>query len=374
MAQSPDEPTAERVAEAFDRDQDPLKSFSGEFEELDVDPFEFFVREVVEERDVVDSTVEGYRRTYRHWKTFMSETDRHPACPAEDHVIDFIDHLRDARENHPNTVQQKIRRLNDTYQFWQQAPEFPQPADFNPVALAMSKVSFTATEDQKEYPAMSMSELRGVVRSVKHIRDRLVLLLQLKLGLRASELCNVKLADVDLRSSHLQAGYETLGTHRMLAGRPNAIYIPHDRDRNKSSRPRVLPLDEETQSLLESYLFARPDTGEPWLFLSKDTHNKLSHFDVNDIWAAAFRPMYDETEHSRAVGSHFGRHYFTSFWRVERELDRQSLRYMRGDRTEGESMLDRKGIDEYIHTYYEDIVDTYRDEIYRLGFTETGRT
>lgn len=83
--------------------------------------------------------------------------------------------------------------------------------------------------------------------------------------------------------------------------------------------------------------------------------NPLSSIDdVNDLWKDAFRPMYDETEHHRAVGSHFGRHFFTTYWRIDQGIDRQLLRYMRGDRVEGDTILDRNGIDEYLHTYYED--------------------
>ena len=92
----------------------------------------------------------------------------------------------------------------------------------------------------------------------------------------------------------------------------------------------------------------------------------MTHHDVNNLWKQHFRPTYDETKHHRAVGSHFGRHFFTTYWRIEQEIDRQLLRYMRGDRAEGDSILDRAGIDEYIHTYYKNIEDIYRENVYRL--------
>ena len=189
----------------------------------------------------------------------------------------------------------------------------------------------------------------------------------MKLGLRASELCNIKLAEIDIQSTTVQDAYPELGSHWALSGRPNALYIPNDRERNKSYRPRVLPLDQETGQLLERYLFARPDHGEPWLFLSKNRHNQHEHVDITDVWKDAFRPMYGETEHHRAVGSHFGRHFFTTYRRIEQGLDRRLIRYMRGDRAEGDMILNRNGIDEYLHTYYEDIEDVYREQVFELS-------
>jgi site-specific recombinase XerD len=174
MSDQPDSEAESRIAEAFDRDRDPLATFEDEFETLSVDPFELFVTESVEQRDVVDSTVKGYRRTLDYWQEFMYDEGRHPACPSEPHVARFIEHLFEDRENHPNTVRAKLRRLNEAYQYWQQSPAFPHPIDFNPVALAMSKVSFEASEDQKELPPLSVSELRGVLQSINHIRDRLM--------------------------------------------------------------------------------------------------------------------------------------------------------------------------------------------------------
>lgn len=136
-----------RVAEAFDRDGDSLAVFEDQFEAVEIDPFEVFVVESVEPRDVVESTVEGYRRTHRQWRQFMGTQERHPAYPAERHVTEFIEHLSEQRKNRPNTVQAKLRQLNETYRLWQQAPAFPHPTDFNPIALAMSKVSVSASTD-----------------------------------------------------------------------------------------------------------------------------------------------------------------------------------------------------------------------------------
>jgi integrase/recombinase XerD len=88
---------------------------------------------------------------------------------------------------------------------------------------------------------------------------------------------------------------------------------------------------------------------------------------VNRAWKSAFHPEYDETDSYRAVTSHFGRHYFTSYWRIEQELPLQHVQYMRGDLVNQE--LDAgnwTSIDPYLHVHYEDIEEQYQDEIYTL--------
>lgn len=63
--------------------------------------------------------------------------------------------------------------------------------------------------------------------------------------------------------------------------------------------------------------------------------------------------------------SHYGRHRFTTYWRVEQAIDRELVKYMRGDTVEGE-LGEREAIDDYTHTYYEDIESIYLERIFEL--------
>lgn len=86
----------------------------------------------------------------------------------------------------------------------------------------------------------------------------------LKLGPRAGEVCNIQIRDINISHHELKDTYPELGTHPAVKDRLNAIYIPHDRDGNKSWNPRLLPLDEELRWLLMRYLFIREQVDEPW--------------------------------------------------------------------------------------------------------------
>jgi integrase/recombinase XerD len=181
----------------------------------------------------------------------------------------------------------------------------------------------------------------------------------LKLGLRATELCNIQLSEVTIENAELQRHYPELGTHSVLEGVDNAIYIPHDREGNKSRRPRILPHDDEMRRMLLRYLLDRPDRESEWLFLSDTTYAQMHREYITDIWEDAFHPEYEESEDHTAITSHFGRHRFTMHWRVEHDLNRELVKYMPGDTAGSGDIKERGAIDEYVHTYLKDIERLY---------------
>jgi len=354
------------LAEAFNRNLDPLAEYASTFRQTEVDSFEVYTEERLSTKDISESAYNEYQRTFREWKQYMSQVDRHPACPNEDHIKGFIEYLQEERGNAVATIKNRLMYLNAPYEYWQDDAAFPHPTDYNPIQLAKDTVNLNA-EDPKDPPRLTLEELRNIVSDITHIRDRAFVVIQLKLGLRASEVCNIKLSEVHISNSELLDHYDEMGSSHRLQGRENTLYIPHNRERNKSRRPRLLPLDDELRGALVRYLLIRPDNNESWLFLSKNRRQKLRHKDVNQVWKKAFHPEYAETEDHRAVTSHFGRHYFTTYWRVQEDLNRELVKYMRGD-TAGSSQIQNRGaIDEYIHTYYEDIEDLYRERIFKLN-------
>jgi integrase len=372
MSDTPDAPMdtdAQRAAlgEAFGRSADPLAELADTFDAADVDPFALFVADVLDAKNLVSSSRRNYLTAFRHWRDHMAEQGRHPACPCEKHVKSFIQREREERGNIDETTKGKLRRLSTAYSYWQNDPQFPHPDDFNPFTLAQSKVALDAP-DRKEPPRVPIEELRRVVGDVTHLRDRAIIVMQLKLGLRAGELRNIKLSEVSIENAAVREHYTDMGTHPMLADRENAVYIPHDREGNKSKRPRVLPLDDETRRVLLRYLLARPNNGLPWMFLAPEQHTQMKRKTPNAVWKDAFQPEYAETELHRGVTSHFGRHRFTTFWRVEQDVNDELINYMRGDIVGGSPIDgDNGAMKYYVHTYYEDIMPVYREHIYKLN-------
>ena len=357
----------QELADAFGGDLDPLEEYAPTFERMDIDPFDLFVADVLDPEEPAKSTRQAYMALFDQWRENMDEQGRHPACPNESHVHEFARYLQTDRGNVPRTIKLKLNRLNRVFEYWQNDPTFPHPREYNPFPLAKSKLSL-ANHRQKTPPRIPLDELRSFLAEETHIRNRVILSLQMKLGLRASEVCNIKLEDIKIANSPLSDHYRELGTADPIQEYQNCIYIPtrYERDGNKSYLPRVLPLDDELQRLLTQCLLMRPDADRPWALLSLSNHTQLTDSDINYVWKNVFRPEYDETEEHRGVTSHFGRHYFTTYWKVDRDLNRELIKYMRGDKIGNGRQFDET-MDAYVHTYFEDIQDVYLDEIFKLN-------
>lgn len=362
-----------KLADEFNRDLDPLEQHQASFKSIDVDPFELFFGEVIEPEDLNDSTRSNYRNTFEQWQEYMAKQGRHPACPNESHVKGFIRYLRADEDdggqgNGPGTVDQKLYRLNRVYEYWQDEAPLPHPHDYNPIRIARRKIDI-GDPDAKEYPKIPLDVLQNIIGCVTHYRSRAMIALQLKLGLRQGEVSNIQIQDLHISNRELRRHFPDLGTHSSLDDRENALYIPSrdEREGNKSERPRLLPLDAELRQVLLRYLLVRPNNGEPWLFLTLKTHGEITdNATINDVWRDAFHPEYAETGDQRGITSHFGRHYFTTYWSVEQDMNRELVKYMRGDTPGSRDLEERGAIDEYIHTYYEDIENRYRERIFPL--------
>jgi integrase/recombinase XerD len=163
-----------QLADAFDRDTDPLAQYGEIFEASGIDPFELFTTDVLETHGLNSDTIRNYRCAFRQWREHMADYDRHPACPSVEHVRAFVRHLRDERDNHPNTVKMKLRHLNSAYEYWQDEPAFPHPTDFNPFSAARQKVNLDAPQS-KDPPRIPVEQLREILGDVTHVRDRAVI-------------------------------------------------------------------------------------------------------------------------------------------------------------------------------------------------------
>ncbi|QLH79831.1 site-specific integrase [Halosimplex rubrum] len=356
------------LADGFDCEVDPLETYESTFREVTADPFELFVTDVLRGGDIADRTVTQYRIAFQQWRTYMADVGRHPACPNAAHVRGFARWLQVEQGNDAvATIRQKLQKLDRAFRFWQRDSALPHTERYNPVALARDQIDWETFDDtaDKSPPPISRAELQARIGSITDLRTQVQLATQLKLGLRVGELCNVRLQDVNLVDEELTE-YYPLGTHERLAGRPNAIYIPskHERDGNKSHVPRILPLDAELQSLLRRYLRVRPTWIDDWLFVLSGG-GPVGTKTVNRAWKETFHPAFAETAEYRAITSHFGRHYFTTYWRTEQDLPRELVQYMRGD-VVGDPAADDSAMHHYLHTYYEDIEEPYRREIYSL--------
>lgn len=354
------------VAAAFDRNTDPLAQYDRQFRQLDADPLTTYLDRVQRPNNASDSTLKNYRQSFDQWRAFMDETGRHFACPNDAHIKDFMRHLKAERGNQSSTIHQKVRNLKRAYEWWQEHHAFPHPTDYNPFRLALREVDLDEQSEQLKHPPLDVKDVREAVREPTNIRKRLYLVLQLKFGLRVGELRNIKLEDIALSQSGLDEWYPELGTADPVRDYDRALYVPskYTRDGNKSHRPRILPIDDEVKRVLLQYLATRPTVDVPYLILSDRTFGQLTNGDmVRQCWKEAFAE-HNEDDRYRDITSHYGRYFFTNYWKVKEDVPRELVQYMRGDKLGDSGSSDV--IDEYLTAYYEDIRELYLNRIFKL--------
>lgn len=360
----------DRQAAHLGTESDPLAEYNQRFQaltEAGESPIATFWNKRIQPQSYAESTLNHYENTYNKWSQWMEDKDRHRLCPNENHVRGFIEHLEEGGLA-PSTIENHIWRLNKLYEFLQTESTYPHPHHYNPILIALDNYSFKP-RPEKEPHRITPDDLVEMLENIGHYRDRLIVVLQSKLGVRAGALANMQLQDINLNRSDVNNHYDELGTDERVIDRPNSIVIPSctERDRNKSKNDRVMPIDDELRRLLIDYLLVRPDNGEDRLVLSKETHGPMTRTDIAYVWGQALPDRFlEETQTKAKKKSHYGRYLFTQFWTVDNGLARYDpkMLYMRGDTQSGSSS---RAINDYISVSFSDIEDLYREQIFKLG-------
>jgi integrase/recombinase XerC len=214
--------------------------------------------------------------------------------------------------------------------------------------------------------------MRGFLEGIRHPLERAVVVTFLKTGIRAGELCNLDRRDVYLRDP---TGTST--PRAAIDSRPGSLYVDdaptlgeqyNGEQRsasNKRKRATTIPVDDELERVLRSWLAIRPDpladgnalfvsTGDRWG--QRLTTDMVHHV----VETHARRNGWYETGGGAEtnVTPHYFRHFFTTHLR-DRTGDRGIVKYLRGD-------VAQDVIDTYTHDWGTRVRDVYEEEIYRL--------
>jgi len=290
-------------------------------------------------RGLAEKTISGYQATVR---TFLRLMDRKGLGLSEvdQHVLrDFLAYLKDDKGLNHKTVKRHFTALSTFYDYlvFEGIAEKNIILPFRRRYLRRYKDDF----DDPERQLLSVEEMSRLVNSAMDPRDKAIMVLLAKTGVRRGELVRIDLENIDW------ADY--------------SIMLKPTRKRSN----RIVFFDEEAAVVLRRWLFTReslvPDTGA--LFVGYKTLARLEGNGVyNAVIKYALRLGFHNPRSPRLedrFSPHCFRHWFTT-WLVRNGMRREYVKELRGDQR-GEA------IDIYHHIDREELRKAYLACIPKLG-------
>lgn len=334
---------AERARKKYGID-DPLENidFSGDD----------FVEEFLDDMELrgrSPGTLRQYTRILRGFEGFLSSVDgTHIGKANERHILKWKRQLA-GRGVSEITISTYLSRVSRFYNFL--VGSWMYPHSHNPVERVKDGVKNPREKSpRREVSVEGMSEF---VRSVRNPRDRAIIVIFLKTGIRKTELRNLKLEHVSL-GGNLQDKHPAV--------KEDSLFVDSSLLGNKRKMDTTIPLDDEGVRSLKTWLATRPGGGSEHLFLTFDKFNKLGRDTTNRIVRkyAKKKGWYEKgAGPERNVTPHYFRHFFTTKLRL-RGMPDIFVDYLRGD-------TPKTAKDTYTHLTWEEIRRTYEEYIYKFG-------
>ncbi|SDJ64885.1 Site-specific recombinase XerD [Halovenus aranensis] len=310
-------------------------------------------------------TQAAYERVLRDFEAYLSSRDlslteaNHRDCMA------YIHQLRGDLAS--STVATYASYLHRFYDYMTRVDAF----DDNPMSIVVEELDESINTDPARRD-ISVTAMRSFFESITHPLDRAVLLMLLKTGIRAGELCNLDVRDVSLSESPVASSHRP-----RLDGRPDSLYVDsapaqnavYNGERrsasNKRKRATTIPVDDELRRTLTEWLAVRPDpvsdANPLFVSTSDDWGRRLSPAMVHHLVETHAREYgwYREGGGPEEnVTPHYFRHFFTTHLR-DRTGDRGVVKYLRGD-------VAKDVIDTYTHDWGNRVREEYEANIYSL--------
>jgi len=336
--------------------------------EPEADPIGYFLDDVTY-HGKSERTRAFYERVLRDFQTHLRDGG-HPTTVPEASHRDCMAYVHGLRGSHSeSTVATYASYLHRFFAYMTQVGTF----ESNPMTLVMEEMDESINTDPTRRE-IGVDEMGTFVKTVTHPLERAVVLTLLKTGMRAGELCNLDLRDLNLGEPGPRP---EVPVRAALDGRPDSLYVAAGPSRggvtngeersasNKRKRDTTIPVDGELARTLRRWLAIRPDVcseAEP-LFVSTSGEwgRRLTPDMVHHLVEAHARDhgWYRNgggTEEN--VTPHYFRHFFTTHLR-DRTGDRGVVKYLRGD-------VAQDVIDTYTHEWGSRVRESYEAHIYSL--------
>lgn len=330
------------------------------------------------------NTIKRYRVRVERLEDWLDEPSNYHHLVDEDGKIEFpevtpeiasafLTFLED--EYSPNTYRGNINTLNNMWDVLREREDVEEVDGTNPWSYAQDRLPSNSQCGDSHRRHVSLDEMRGAIRSVNHPLLKCVLMTLAMTGIRAGELVNLDLRDVNIDDSEVVAMYKALGVEvrTEIKGDPDTLYIASDIEKgdevngevreeaNKRMSPTKVPLTPELKAALKRWLAVRPDTTSPALFVNvdRDWGARLSRAALQGMVNkhADEQGWRDEGAGvSSNVSPHYYRHWFSTVlrkgWGDTPTMTREEVKYLRGD-------LGQDVLDDYTHSWATEVRPKY---------------
>ncbi|HWG90719.1 MAG TPA: tyrosine-type recombinase/integrase [Candidatus Thermoplasmatota archaeon] len=294
----------------------------------------------LEAQQVTHRTVLNYKSNVRIYLAFLGHLDACKAGTSE--FARFLKHLKEERELGAKSIMRYFNALSSFYSYL----EFMGRIEKNALPLFRERyLGILQREAKKDVSALrqliSVEEMRALAHSMIEARDRAVLVLLAKTGVRREELVNMDLEDVDFKEQSI--------TLKPTPKRTNLLVF----------------FDDETSRVLKRWLVIREARGggpTGPLFLG-DHGGRLDRNRVYEIITEAAEAIGLHKKDGRLKDKftpHCARHFFTSHLR-RASMPPEYVAWLRGDKP-------AHTIDLYTHIDPKAVRESYRARIPQLGF------
>jgi len=287
-----------------------------------------------------DLELQGRSKSYMN--TVLWETKRYlswskGATESRETLLAYLADMR-TKGRRQSTIERAFSNLSVYFDYLIEIGEIQQ----NPVVLIKKRYLKNYKDEVRQRQLISIEDAAKMVRATIDTRDRAILLLFLKTGIRRGELISLDIADIDLPGQKILL--------KPTAKRSN----------------RIVFFDDEVELSLRRWMTARETRyrkrGESALFISnKGTRLQTAAIDSLVRVAASRVGLHDSASEriEDKFTPHCCRHWFTTHL-LRAGMRREYVQWLRGDAI-------REAVDIYYHIDPEDVKCAYLACIPQLG-------
>jgi len=290
-------------------------------------------------RGMAERSVESYLNCIKICRGYLAGQKKDILTIDRAAIQGYIEYLRLERGVSLKTVKMHLTALSTLYEFL----VFEGHLDSNPVLAVRRRYSrrYKNGAEAQTRQLISIEDMARIINSEMDIRDKAIITLLAKTGMRRNELITLDVSDVDLIENRIRL--------KPTGKRSN----------------RTLFIDDECSFILRRWLRVRETTNKkksPALFLSKWA-NRITRTDVYEAVTKAAERVGLHNPGSQRMEDHFGphccRHWFTTHLR-RAGMRREFIQELRGDSR-------REAIDIYDHIDLKELKEAYLACIPQLG-------